>query len=119
MLVSDEVIKNVLSSHGLNYREVVSIHAAMLEQMQQQQTTQRQQLCLNALYLKCLELGIKPANDGSVTEWQACKLLGKSAGYLRQARHAKRATPQGRIEKNKYIYTLSALADYQAKYSLL
>lgn len=116
MLVSDEVIKDVLFSHGtLNHHEIIAIHAAMLERMNEQQINDKLQGALNALYMDCLDKGIKPMTGGIVTEQQACQLLNKSAGYFRQNRHAGRIMPSSSMTKNKYVYSLQALAEYTIK----
>ena len=113
-MISHSVIIETLSTIGKPHWEIVQIHSQMIERELALGTEKRIQDCQNLLLVRIAKLGIQPLPDGSFTEAQACLILNKSEGYIRQNRFANRPTPEGRKHKHTHVYTLQALAQYQA-----
>jgi len=113
MLVSVEIFETVLQENGIprhNAREI--IERSMLVMSEKSVDIQPY---MNSLYVKAIELGVKPAANGTISEQQAVKLLGKSKSFFRVARNYKRLTPASILVENGYRYTLYDLAEYLAK----
>lgn len=108
-----EVIESVLYETGIN-------RAKTKEIIERSKLVMSERLIdiqpyMNSLYMKAIELGVKPAANGTISEQQAVKLLGKSKSFFRVARNYKRLTPASILVENGYRYTLYDLAEYLAK----
>lgn len=113
MMLPIEVVESVLYESGINRaktREI--IERSKLVMSERLIDTQPY---MNSLYMKAIELGVKPAANGTISEQQAVKLLGKSKSFFRVARNYKRLTPASILVENGYRYTLYDLAEYLAK----
>lgn len=113
MMLPIEVVESVLYESGINRaktREIIErSKLVMSERLIDIQPY------MNSLYMKAIELGVKPAANGMISEQQAVKLLGKSKAFFRVARLQKRLTPASILVENGYRYTLYDLAEYLAK----
>lgn len=113
MMLPIEVVESALYESGINRaktREIIErSKLVMSERLIDIQPY------MNSLYMKAIELGVKPAANGTISEQQAVKLLGKSKSFFRVARNYKRLTPASILVENGYRYTLYDLAEYLAK----
>lgn len=112
-MLPTEVIESVLYESGIN-------RAKTKEIIERSKLVMSERLIdiqpyMNSLYMKAIELGVKPAANGTISEQQAVKLLGKSKAFFRVARNYKRLTPASILVENGYRYTLYDLAEYLAK----
>ncbi len=113
MMISSEVLEIVLHENGINRTSAKMIiehsKSVMLERLTDTQSY------INNLYIKAIELSIKPSQNGTISEQEAVKLLGKSKAFFRVARTQKRLTPACFLVGNEYRYTIQSLAEYLAK----
>ena len=113
MMLPIEVIESVLYESGINRAKTKEIIERSMLVMSEKSVDI--QPYMNSLYVKAIELGVKPAANGTISEQQAVKLLGKSKSFFRVARNYKRLTPASILVENRYRYTLYDLAEYLAK----
>ncbi|MBF7690891.1 MerR family transcriptional regulator [Acinetobacter pollinis] len=113
MLISTDILEQVLQENGINWvttKDIINRSKKMMSE-----SSVDQQIYLDKLYLKAIELMIKPSDNGTISEQQAIKLLGKSPAFFKVARNQGRLTPNYMIVGNGYRYTLNDLAEYMAK----
>ena len=113
MMLPTEVIESVLYESGIN-------RAKTKEIIERSKLVMSERLIdiqpyMNSLYMKAIELGVKPAANGTISEQQAVKLLGKSKAFFRVARLQNRLTPNCILIGKEYRYTIYNIAEYLAK----
>lgn len=113
MMIQPEIIETVLQENGINRPDAKMI-VEQLKKVMSERSGDIQPY-INNLYVKAIEMNIKPSQNGTISEQQAVKLLGKSPSFLRVARAQKRLTPNCVISGDKYRYTFHDLAEYMAK----
>ena len=113
MMIQPEVIETVLQENGINRAQAKTI----VEQVKivMSERSANIQSYIDALYIKAIERNIKPSQNGTISEQQAVKLLGKSKAFFRVARLQKRLTPDCVLVGNEYRYTIYNIAEYLAK----
>ena len=113
MMIQPEIIETVLQENGINRPDAKMI-VEQLKMVMSERSGDIQPY-MNSLYMKAIELGVKPAANGTISEQQAVKLLGKSKAFFRVARLQKRLTPDCVLVGNEYRYTIYSIAEYLAK----
>ncbi|MEB3754303.1 hypothetical protein [Acinetobacter sp. MD2(2019)] len=113
MLVTTEVFEQVLQECGINWATIKE--AVNRSKYLMSEKSEDRQKYLDKLYLKAIDLGIKPTENGTICEQQAIRLLGKSPAYFRVARKQGRLTPNCVLIGNTYRYTMYDLAEYLEK----
>ncbi|PJI36327.1 hypothetical protein [Acinetobacter pseudolwoffii] len=113
MMIQPEIIETVLQENGINRPDAKMI-VEQLKMVMSERSGDIQPY-INNLYVKAIEMNIKPSQNGTISEQQAVKLLGKSKAFFRVARNYKRLTPASILVENGYRYTLYDLAEYLAK----
>lgn len=113
MMIQPEIIETVLQENGINRAQAKTI----VEQVKLvvSERSGDIQPYINNLYVKAIEMNIKPSQNGTISEQQAIKLLGKSKAFFRVARLQKRLTPDCVLVGNEYRYTIYNIAEYLAK----
>lgn len=113
MMIQPEIIETVLQENGINRP-----HAKMIVEQLKMVMSERSgdiQPYINNLYVKAIEMNIKPSQNGTISEQQAVKLLGKSKAFFRVARLQNRLTPNCILIGKEYRYTIYNIAEYLAK----
>lgn len=112
-MIQPEIIETVLQENGINRAQAKTI----VEQVKLvvSERSGDIQPYVNNLYVKAIEMNIKPSQNGTISEQQAIKLLGKSKAFFRVARLQKRLTPDCVLVGNEYRYTIYNIAEYLAK----
>ena len=112
-MIQPEIIETVLQENGINRAQAKTI----VEQVKLvvSERSGDIQPYINNLYVKAIEMNIKPSQNGTISEQQAVKLLGKSKAFFRVARLQKRLTPDCVLVGNEYRYTIYNIAEYLAK----
>ena len=113
MMISSEVLEMVLYESGINRASAKNILDRSKLVMSERSI--ELQPYMNSIYMKAIDLGIKPSENGTISEQQAVKLLGKSKAFLRVARVQNRLTPNCVLSGKDYRYTFHDLAEYLAK----
>lgn len=113
MMLPTEVIESVLYESGIN-------RAKTKEIIERSKLVMSERLIdiqpyINNLYVKAIEMNIKPSQNGTISEQQAVKLLGKSKAFFRVARLQNRLTPNCILIGKEYRYTIFNIAEYLAK----
>ena len=113
MMIQPEIIETVLQENGINRPDAKMI-VEQLKMVMSERSGDIQPYIHN-LYVKAIEMNIKPSQNGTISEQQAVKLLGKSKAFFRVARLQKRLTPDCVLVGNEYRYTIYNIAEYLAK----
>lgn len=113
MMIQPEIIETVLQENGINRPDAKKI-VEQLKKVMSERSGDIQPY-INNLYVKAIEMNIKPSQNGTISEQQAVKLLGKSKAFFRVARLQKRLTPDCVLVGNEYRYTIYNIAEYLAK----
>src|SRR5699024_1173895 len=108
MMIQPEIIETVLQENGIN-RPQAKMIVEQLKMVMSERSANIQSY-IDALYIKAIEMNIKPSQDGTISEQQAVKMLGKSKAFFRVARLQKRLTPD--CEPYLVCLRVNILSDY-------
>lgn len=112
-MIQPEIIETVLQENGINRAQ-----AKMIVEQVKLVVSERSaniQPYINTLYVKAIEMNVKPSQNGTISEQQAVKLLSKSKAFFRVARLQNRLLPECVMVEKGYRYTIHDLAEYLAK----